>query len=379
VRIAVFGAGAWGTALALHAAQRHEVVLWGRDAAQIRTIAERRENQRYLPGYSLPEQLAVTADAAFAQAFAGAEGLRLVATPLAGLRSALQMLGFGVADVADVADAADASDAGTSAAASSAPVFWLCKGLTAQTLELPHQLAQSLAEQAPVRGLAGSVAPGAQEQIEDIAAQGVACGALSGPSFAQEVAAGLPFALVAASVEPAAQQRVVAALHHGAGRIYTSADIVGVECAGALKNVMAIAVGICDGLALGLNARAALITRGLAEMTRLGLAMGAQATSFLGLAGLGDLLLTTTGDLSRNRQVGLALARGVSLASVLANLGHVAEGVETTRAVCRLARERGVEMPIAAAVHAVLFEQGSPHQAMQSLLAREPRAEGAWA
>jgi glycerol-3-phosphate dehydrogenase (NAD(P)+) len=198
---------------------------------------------------------------------------------------------------------------------------------------------------------------------------------LSGPSFAQEVARGLPTALTLASADPEFAQSIARELHHDRLRIYSADDVIGVEVAGAVKNVMAIAAGISDGLGLGHNARAALITRGLAEITRLGLKLGGRIETFMGLAGIGDLTLTCTGDLSRNRRVGLELARGTALDKVLGNLGHVAEGVYTARAVNRLARELNIEMPITQAVCRVLDEKVAARDAVQELMQRDPRAE----
>jgi glycerol-3-phosphate dehydrogenase (NAD(P)+) len=198
---------------------------------------------------------------------------------------------------------------------------------------------------------------------------------LSGPSFALEVARGQPTALVAAGVDALVRERAVAAFHHGSMRIYTSADPVGVEVGGAVKTVLAIATGIADGMGLGLNARAALVTRGLAEMTRLGVALGADAATFMGLSGLGDLVLTATGDLSRNRTVGLELAKGRALADILAGLGHVAEGVRSAPVVLARAAASGVEMPIVAAVADVLAGRIAAGQALQLLMRRESRAE----
>jgi glycerol-3-phosphate dehydrogenase (NAD(P)+) len=328
-RIAVLGAGAWGSALARHAASRHPVVLWVRDAALAAAIADRRENVRYLPGVDLG---GVDATAELPRAVDGA-ALLVIATSVAGLRPVARAL------------------AGLLAARAGAPpVLWLCKGLEAGTAKLP---AQVIAEEWPA----------------------AASGALSGPSFAQEVAAGLPVALTVASAHAAVAQAAVDAFHHGAARIYRSADVVGVEVAGALKNIMAIATGISDGLGLGMNARAALLTRGLAEIGRYGAVLGARPETFMGLAGVGDLVLTCTGDLSRNRRVGLALARGDTLDAALAALGHVAEGVACCRAVRDDARRRGIELPITEAVAAVLFDGRPPRDAVAALLAREPKAE----
>jgi len=230
------------------------------------------------------------------------------------------------------------------------PVAWLCKGFETPTGLLGHEIR---AEVAPA--LAG--------------------GALSGPSFAQEVATGQPTALVAASESAAVREALVAAFHGPALRIYANDDLAGVEVGGAVKNVLAIATGLCDGLALGLNARAALVTRGLAEMTRLGVALGARPDTFMGLSGLGDLVLTATGDLSRNRRVGLLLAQGRSLQRAVESLGHVAEGVYCARTVVERANRMGVEMPISSAVVELLDGRLQPEQAVRELMGRDPVAE----
>lgn len=335
MKIIVLGAGAWGTALAVSAQRAgHQVTLWARDVALVQTMQTRHENLRYLPGVVLPDGLSFSAtpvdllNAGLAQA-----DLVVIATPMAALR---QML--------------------TAVAACRAPVAWLCKGFEAASSEGFGLLAHEIQAQ---------VAP-------DLRA-----GVLSGPSFALEVARGQPTALVAASVHTSVRSALVAAFHSPTLRVYANEDIVGVEVGGAVKNVLAIATGLCDGLQLGLNARAALITRGLAEMTRLGLALGAQATTFMGLSGLGDLVLTATGDLSRNRQVGLALAQGQSLSQATAALGHVAEGVYSARTVVQRAAQVGVEMPIAQAVVALLDAQLTPVQAVAALMGREPTQEQA--
>jgi glycerol-3-phosphate dehydrogenase (NAD(P)+) len=325
MEIAVLGAGAWGTALAAQAAPRHAVVLWGRDAAQIASIRVARRNERYLPGIELPAALAASADLPTAIAH-GHDGLIVIATPMAALREMLRAL------------------------PASGRVLWLCKGFEAATGRLGHEIA---ADERPL----------------------LAAGILSGPSFADEVARGQPTALVAATFDPALADAAVEAFHADAMRIYTSTDPVGVEVGGAVKNVLAIAIGIADGLQLGLNARAALITRGLAEMTRLGVALGAQASTFMGLSGLGDLVLTATGDLSRNRRVGLLLAAGQPLRSILAQLGHVAEGVYSAPTVIERARSLGVELPIAATVADVLAGRLQPREAVQRLMSRDARAE----
>lgn len=333
MRIAVFGAGAWGTAIACSAAQRHEVMLWGRDPALIEQLRRERTNPRYLPQAVLPASLQLQSDPERAVDHARG-GLAIVATPMSGLREQMSRIG------------------------ATTPLVWLCKGFEAGSGLLGHEIAQQLRPQAP-------------------------CAVLSGPSFAAEVAQGRATALVAASADKELARAVQQALHGETLRIYTSADVAGVEVGGAMKNVLAIAAGILDGLAAagddphapGLNARAALITRGLAEMTRLGVALGAQAQTFMGLSGLGDLVLTATGALSRNRQVGLGLAQGRPLAQVLASLGHVAEGVPTAATALQRARALGVQLPITEAVVAVLEGRIAAREAVSRLMTRDPRAE----
>ena len=261
-----------------------------------------------------------------------ADGLLLVGTTVAGLGPVL----------ADIA--------GRRAGPRPAAMLWLCKGIEPGSERLPHQVVRA----------SGVDIPG---------------GVLSGPSFAQEVAAGLPVALVAAAPDAAVREAAVRTLHHEAARIYASEDLVGVEIGGAMKNVIAIAAGICDGLELGFNARAALITRGLAEIARLGEALGASRETFLGLAGVGDLVLTCTGDLSRNRRVGLALAAGEPLDSIVSSLGHVAEGVPCARAAQGLGSRHGVELPITEAVVSVLDGRSGAREAVLALLSREPKAQ----
>ncbi|MCR8956805.1 NAD(P)-dependent glycerol-3-phosphate dehydrogenase [Variovorax sp. S2] len=337
MKICVHGAGAWGTAVAVNAALStavgHEVTLWARDAAQANAISKARENTRYLPGLALPASLAVRAGD-IGQAHAGAD-LVIVATPMAALREQLIAL-----------------------RGCTVPVAWLCKGVE-PALDASSPTSFGLL----AHEIWAQVAP-------DLIA-----GVLSGPSFAQEVAEGRPTALVAASPHAVVRDALVDAFHGPALRVYANDDIVGVEVGGAVKNVLAIATGLCDGLALGLNARAALITRGLAEMTRFGLALGARAETFMGLSGLGDLVLTATGDLSRNRKVGLLLAQGQTLAQAVASLGHVAEGVYCARTVVQRARGLGVEMPIAEGVVALLDGRVSPREAVASLTGRDPVPE----
>lgn len=333
MKITVLGAGAWGTALAGSAAARHEVCLWAREPAQAAEMQAARTNRRYLEGIALSPALQVISDRVQAVEHAR-DGLLIIATPMAGLRETLVSLPQGC------------------------PALWLCKGFESGTGLLGHEVAS---------------------EAQPAAAGGV----LSGPSFALEVARGQPTALVVASDNEALAQRAVDALHGDSLRVYTSSDVIGVEVGGAVKNVLAIATGMLDGMAEfghspsppGLNARAALITRGLAEMTRLGLALGARAETFMGLSGLGDLVLTATGALSRNRKVGLLLAAGRSLDDALAELGHVAEGVYTARTVVERGRRLGVEMPIAEAVVDVLEGRSTPVQAMSRLMARQARPE----
>jgi glycerol-3-phosphate dehydrogenase (NAD(P)+) len=326
MRVAILGAGAWGSALAISLSSRHAVTLWARGAAHCERLAASRESA-YLPGLPLPGGIAVDADLRRA---VSACDLVLVATSTAGLRETATSLG---------------------AARTDAPLLWACKGFETATRELPHQV---LAEVLP-----------AFKHV----------GALSGPSFALEVARGQPTALTIAAADAAFAAETAAALNSPRLRIYSSGDLVGVELGGALKNVIAIAAGISDGLSLGRNARAALVTRGLAEIVRLGVAMDGQVETFMGLTGLGDLVLTCTGELSRNRDVGTRLARGQGLEAILSELGHVAEGVHSARSARALAREHGIEMPITEAVCAVLFEGLAPGEAVQQLLSRDPRPE----
>ena len=336
MKIIVLGAGAWGTAVAMSAAQHpagHAVTLWARDAAQAAQMQTQRYNARYLPGITLPHSL-MLAHGDFAALWTGAD-LVIVATPMAALRGMLQAL-HGCA----------------------APVAWLCKGF----------------EAVPAGGASASFGLLAHEIQAQIAPDLIA-GVFSGPSFAQEVALGQPTALVAASPHAQVRDALVSAFHSPSVRVYANEDIVGVEVGGAVKNVLAIATGLCDGLALGLNARAALITRGLAEMTRLGLALGARPDTFMGLSGLGDLVLTATGDLSRNRRVGMLLAEGKTLPQAVESLGHVAEGVYSARTVAQRAAQLGVDMPITRAVVALLDGQLTPADAVVTLMGRGPASE----
>jgi len=319
-RVAVLGAGAWGTSIATVLAERLDVTLWAREPAHVEALARSRRNPRYLPGIAIPQAVKVT------PAFPAAD-LFLAATPVAGLREVVQRIG------------------------KQAPLVWLCKGFEHGTGLLPHQV------------------------VEQVLGPGARCGALSGPSFADEVARGLPCALTLASRDAAFAREAAALVHGGRMRVYYSADLVGVEVGGAVKNVMAIAAGISDGLGLGHNARAALITRGLAEIARLGAAMGGKSETIFGLTGAGDLILTATGELSRNRRVGLQLAEGIPLQKILEDLGHVAEGVYTAQEVAKLAEARGVDMPVTAAVNDVLQGKLTPKAAVEQLLARDLKPE----
>ena len=345
-RVAVLGAGSWGTALAAVAARRTPTVLWSRDPAQAADLSRQRRNMRYLPEVALPHALSYTADIDAALAHLGAapgvspdtvfEALIILGVPMAGLAHmcvelANRLPALGLTGI---------------------KLLWTCKGCHPETGKFPHEVA--------AQALASTT--------------NVATGVLAGPSFAREVAAGLPVALTAAAFDRSVSDVAIRALHGGSVRVYTSTDVTGVEVGGALKNIMAVACGIGDGLALGNNARAALITRALAEMTRFGEALGAQAETLVGLTGLGDLVLTATGDLSRNRHIGREIGSGRLVADVLA-ANITAEGVRCAQAVLARARLMGVDMPIIAAVCAVLFDGLAPITAVSSLLARDARSE----
>lgn len=326
MRIGVVGAGAWGTALAITAAEQHQVRLWARSEAQRQQLRAQRVSD-YLPACAIPA--AVQFDDTFDALVASSE-LLIIATPTAALRATLGLI---------------------AQAGSPPPMVWACKGFEQSSSALPHQVFEEL--------------------IGDRALGAV----LSGPSFALEVARGQPTAVTLASRDAAFAERMARALHLPRFRVYFSTDVVGAEVGGAVKNVMAIATGIADGLQLGLNARAGLITRGLAELTRLGVSLGGRPATLMGLAGVGDLVLTCTGDLSRNRRVGLELAQGKRLDDIMGGLGHVAEGVHTAHAVRAVAGRVGVEMPINDAVCAVLEGAATPRDAVEQLLARDPKAE----
>ena len=326
MKITVLGAGAWGSALAVHFVKRHEVTLWTRSESHVRSMDSERQNTRYLPGIALPSSLKITHD--LGTAMANAE-LLIVAVPSSALRKLLAQL---------------------SAISFNCPLIWVCKGFEEGTGKLPHEIVGEFLPNVP-------------------------SGVLSGPSFAIEVAQGMPTAMTLASHHALITDEIAHRLHGGTMRIYTSDDVIGIELGGAIKNVIAIAAGISDGLGFGHNARAALITRSLAEISRLGLALGGHVETFMGLSGMGDLILTCTGDLSRNRQVGLRLAKGEKLEEIIASLGHVAEGVTTAPEVLRLAERLGVDMPITSAVNRILYEHEPPRQAVEELLHRNQKAE----
>lgn len=328
MKFAVLGAGAWGTALAIRLAHRGPVRLWTRTADHARAMHQTRDNQRYLPGHAFPDDLQPSCD--LTEAADGADCL-VCAVP----SNALRPLVLALRDH-DLRH----------------PLVWLCKGFETGSRKLPHQVLNEAWPEHPPAAV------------------------LSGPSFAQEVARGLPAALTVASHDMDFARSMAQALHDPMFRLYASTDVVGVELGGALKNVIAIAAGISDGLGFGLNARAALVTRGLAELTRLGLKLGGRPETFMGLSGMGDLILTCTGDLSRNRQLGLRLARGESLEGALRELGHVAEGATTALEAARLARQLGVETPITTAVAQILQQELPPREAVSALLARGLKDEG---
>lgn len=327
--VAVLGVGAWGTALAVTLAHNGaNVHLWGHDAQEVAPLQTQRENRRYVPGVVFPQNLQVGADLAAAVANAH---LVLLVVPSHAYRATLRRLQPLLPQHCGIA--------------------WATKGLEPSSACLLHEVAQQVL---------GSAWPLA---------------VISGPSFAGEVAHGLPTALTVAATDTHYAHQVAARLHSAYLRTYTSADMVGVELGGAIKNVLAIAAGIADGLGFGANARAALITRGLAEMTRLGLALGGQLETFMGLAGIGDLVLTCTDNQSRNRRFGLAIGQGVELTAALAQIGQVVEGASTAQEVLRLAQQHGVEMPIIEQVEQVLYHGQNPRHAVEILLARDLKAE----
>lgn len=327
--IAVLGAGSWGTSLAIVLARNgNRVLLWGHDAARVALMAHERSNERYLPGIRFPDNLELQDDIA-----AATRAVRnvLVAVPSGAFRPTLQAMAPHLA--------------------SDAIVAWATKGLEPTTTKLLSAVVYETTGKARLGGV------------------------ISGPTFAREVAHGLPTALTVAAPDLPTADRIAGWIRNDRIRVYTNHDLVGVQVGGAAKNVMAIAAGISDGLGFGASARAALMTRALAEMTRLGVALGGTAETFMGLAGVGDLILTCTDDQSRNRRVGLGLGRGDPLGAILSGLGEVAEGVATAREIHALASQIRVDMPITEQVYKVLFEGLRPQAAVEALLRRGAKPE----
>jgi len=331
-KVAVLGAGAWGTALAMAISERHAVSLWARNAGHVSGMRKARANPLYLGDFKFNDNLQVEDNLQTALTDAD---LILSVVPTAGFRQMLKDI---------------------KALNVKLPIVWAHKGLEPQSALLPYEVAL--------------------QELGDIKATGQKWGALSGPSFAAELVRGLPTAVTLAANDASFALQAANLIHGNNLRVYNSTDLIGVSVGGALKNVMAIAAGISDGMGFGNNARAALITRGLAEITRFGVAIGGQKDTFMGLAGAGDLMLTCTGQYSRNREVGLQLASGKSLADILQGLGHVAEGVNTTREVYNRAKKLGVVMPITDEVNQVLMHGKSARDAVLALLGREQKAEG---
>lgn len=328
-RVAVLGAGSWGTALAMLLARNgHDVCLWGRDAAQMQAVSQRHENPRYLPGITLPGNL--RAATVMADAIDGAHWL-LVAVPSHAFADTLRMLATLRPAVSGIA--------------------WASKGFEPGSGRFLHEVAH------------------------DHIGRNTSLAVITGPSFAREVAQGLPTAVTVHGLDDAFATQVAEALHGPTFRAYTGNDMLGAELGGAMKNVLAVATGVADGMALGLNARAGLITRGLNEMLRLNVALGGRAETLIGLAGLGDLVLTCTGDLSRNRRLGLALGQGQSVAAAVAAIGQVVESVQTVDEVMRLAERHALDLPISALVQQVLHETITPAEGLQMLLSREQKPE----
>lgn len=327
-KVAVLGAGAWGTALAMHISQQHDVTLWARNAGHVSGMRKARANPLYLGDFRFNDHLQVEDN--LAAAIDGADMI-LSVVPTAGFRQILK-------DLLQLN--------------ATQPIIWAHKGLEPQTAKLPFEVAQ-----------------------EELGHERH-WGALSGPSFAAELVRGLPTAVTLAANHADFAQHAANVIHGGCLRVYNSTDVIGVSVGGAIKNVMAIAAGISDGMGFGNNARAAMITRGLAEITRFGVALGAKTETFMGLAGAGDLILTCTGQYSRNREVGLQLATGKALEEILKGLGHVAEGVNTAREVMRRAEQIDVDMPITYEVNQALTHGKSARDAVMDLLGREQKPEG---
>lgn len=326
--IAVYGAGSWGTALALQLARNGlSVQLWDFSAERAATLQQSRENARYLPGINLPDNLQCSGDL---RIVASSAQEHLVVVPSHGFRALLLKL----QPLLNTGDR----------------LFWATKGLEPESGRLLHEV---VAEVLP----------------------GLPYGVVSGPTFASEVARDMPTAMTVAASDTQFAQAIAAAFHGGNYRVYTSQDVVGVELGGTIKNVLAIAAGVSDGLGFGANARAAIITRGLAEIMRLGESMGAQATTLMGLAGVGDLVLTCTDDQSRNRRLGLALGSGQTLDTALAEIGQAVEGAKSAQSVHKLAQRQQVDMPICQTVYRILYQGLAPRQAVGELIARAQKSE----
>lgn len=327
--VAVLGAGSWGTALAISLSRGgKETLLWGRDAAQVSTFHSLRCNIRYLPDVSFPDPLKISSNL---QDIISKAGDIIVVVPSHGFRGLLETIKPLISN--------------------SQRIAWATKGFEAGSGKLLHEVA------------------------EDVFGKGHAFAVISGPTFAKEVARGLPTAVTVASNDKEFSDFLANRLHTETFRIYTSDDIIGVEVGGAVKNVLAIAAGISDGLNFGANARAALVTRALAEIMRLGTDLGARPETLMGLTGLGDLILTCTDNQSRNRRLGLALGQGKSLEDALTEIKQVVEGVQTAREVHELATSRGIDMPIIHSVYMILYEGMKPDEAVHELLSREQKPE----
>ncbi len=327
--ISVYGAGSWGTALAIHLARcGHKVALWGRETEELEEMARSRVNQTYLPGIEFPDALSLEPSLEKAVA---ASHRHLIVIPTNGIREFLEKIsGWLTAD---------------------ARIIWASKGIETSTGKLLHEV------------------------VADVLGEETRCAVISGPTFAKEVASGSPTAMTLAANDAAIRDELISIFHGGNLRVYWQDDIIGVELGAAIKNVLAIAAGISDGLGFGANARAALITRGLAEIVRLGEQLGAQRDTLMGLAGLGDLILTCTDDQSRNRRFGLALGKGKTQEQAFEEIQQVVEGSKTAGVVVKVAEKAGVEMPICTEVYKILYEGLSPATAVKDLLGRSTKAE----
>ncbi|MDX2164488.1 MAG: NAD(P)H-dependent glycerol-3-phosphate dehydrogenase [Gammaproteobacteria bacterium] len=326
----IVGAGSWGCATGLQLARmKHDVVIWGRDADQIKRMQETRENKRYLPGVNFPENVSFVSDAL--EKYISKCEYVVVAVPSHVFREVLEKIKPHFSH--------------------QQTLMWITKGLDPKTNQLLHYV------------------------VQEMLGNTVKLAVLSGPSFAEEVAEDLPTAVTIASNDLHIAEKLVKLFHSPRFRVYASTDIVGVEVGGAMKNVLAIAVGIAQGLGCGANAQAALITRGLAEMMRLGKELGGLPETFMGLTGVGDLILTCTNDMSRNRRFGVAVGKGQSREAALKTIDQVVEGLKTTKEIYSLKKKHPIDMPIVEQVYKVLYENVSPSQALEALLAREPKGE----